>query len=254
MPSLVPPHGKENARMTHAADNKQKFKDHLASHKINRIGWLRAAILGANDGILSVASVLSGMAAAQATRETVLLAGIAALVAGAASMATGEYVSVSSQSDIEHADLEREKRELATNPKFEHAELTEIYVSRGLDRALAHQVADQLMAHDALGSHARDELGISETAKARPLLAAMASAASFTCGAAFPMVIAAIVPLHLLLISVFASALISLGLLGAMGARTAGVHALKPMIRVLAWGIVSMAVTAVIGRLFHVAV
>lgn len=230
----------------------KKAKTHSESHLMNRIGWLRAAVLGANDGILSIASIVSGMAAGNAPRSAILLAGLAGLVAGATSMATGEYVSVSSQTDTEDADLAREKRELAHNPEFEHEELAQIYVSRGLELYLAKQVANQLMAHDALGAHARDELGISEITKARPLQAAMASAASFTCGAILPLLIAILSPPTLITWSVTISALVSLAALGAIGARTGGVKVLKPTLRVLFWGTLSLGLTTIVGLWFGI--
>jgi VIT1/CCC1 family predicted Fe2+/Mn2+ transporter len=232
----------------------QRFKTHIASHTINRVGWLRAAILGANDGILSVASLLSGMAAANVAKETILLSGIAALVAGAASMATGEYVSVSSQSDTEHADLEREALSLKTNPQFELEELTQLYVTRGLDEKLASQVATQLMATDALGAHARDELGISETLVAKPLQAAFASAASFIIGGILPVLVALIMPLNLLLPSIIGITLICLAGLGAAGAKLGDVKILKPTLRMLLWGSLSLGLTTLVGMLFNVSV
>lgn len=225
-------------------------KPHSESHLMNRIGWLRAAVLGANDGILSTASIVSGMAAGGASREAILLAGLAGLVAGATSMATGEYVSVSSQADTEHADLAREKREQAQNPKFEHEELAQIYMSRGVELPLARQVADQLMAHDALGAHARDELGISEINKPNPLQAALASAASFTCGAVLPLLVAIISSPAIITWSVIVSTLISLAALGALGAKTGGVKILKPTLRVLLWGAFSLGLTTLVGVLF----
>lgn len=225
-------------------------KPHSESHLMNRIGWLRAAVLGANDGILSTASIVSGMAAGGASREAILLAGLAGLVAGATSMATGEYVSVSSQADTEHADLAREKREQAQNLKFEHEELAQIYVSRGVELPLARQVADQLMAHDALGAHARDELGISEINKPKPLQAALASAASFTCGAILPLIVAIISPPAIITWSIIVTTLISLAALGALGAKTGGVKILKPTLRVLLWGAFSLGLTTLVGILF----
>jgi VIT1/CCC1 family predicted Fe2+/Mn2+ transporter len=231
-----------------------KFKAHIATHAINRVGWLRAAVLGANDGILSVASILSGLAAAQVAKETILLSGIAALVAGAASMATGEFVSVSSQSDTERADLQRENRSLQTNPQFEMEELTQIYVSRGLTVPLASQVAKQLMAADALGAHARDELGISEIHTARPLQAAFASAASFVVGALLPVLVVVATPADILLPAIIGTTLLCLAILGAAGAKTGGVEMLKPTLRVLFWGALSLGLTTLVGMLFDVAV
>lgn len=232
----------------------QRFKAHIATHTINRVGWLRAAILGANDGILSVASLLSGMAAANLAKETILLSGIAALVAGAASMATGEYVSVSSQSDTEHADLEREALSLQTNPQFELEELTQLYVARGLDADLASQVARQLMATDALGAHARDELGISEMLVARPLQAAFASAASFVAGAILPVFMVLVTPLDSLLWAIIGITLLCLALLGAVGAKIGGVKILKPTLRMLLWGSLSLGLTTLVGMFFNVSV
>jgi VIT1/CCC1 family predicted Fe2+/Mn2+ transporter len=219
-------------------------------HKIGRIGWLRAAVLGANDGILSIASIVSGVAAGGATHSTVLLAGLAALAAGATSMATGEYVSVSSQADTENADLAREKRELKYNSEFEHEELAQIYVERGLDPVLARQVSNQLMAHDALGAHARDELGISKINKAKPVQAALASAASFTGGAVLPLLVAVLSPPTLLPWSVITASLFSLASLGALGAKIGGVKILAPTLRVLFWGVLSLGITSLVGILF----
>jgi len=227
-------------------------KPHAESHLMHRIGWLRAAVLGANDGILSTASIVSGMAAGGASREAILLAGLAGLVAGATSMATGEYVSVSSQTDTENADLAREKRELAQNPKFELEELSQIYVARGVELTLARQVAGQLMAHDALGAHARDELGISETTVAKPIQAALASAASFTCGAILPLVVAILSPPTMIKEVVIVSTLISLAVLGVLGARTSGAGILRPTLRVLFWGAISLGLTTLVGVLFGI--
>jgi len=222
------------------------------SHYVNRLGWLRAAVLGANDGILSVASIVSGMAAGNASRGNILLAGLAGLVAGATSMATGEYVSVSSQSDTEKADLTREERELKNNPSFEFEELAQIYVSRGLDLTLARKVAAQLMVRDALGAHARDELGISTLLPPWPLQAALASAASFTLGAILPLMVAAVSPPEILSWMIIASTLVSLGGLGALSAKTGGASLLKPTIRVVFWGSLSLSLTAQVGLLFRV--
>lgn len=230
----------------------QQFKDHIATHTINRVGWLRAAILGANDGILSVASILSGMAAANVDKHTILLSGIAALVAGAASMAAGEYVSVSSQSDTENADLEREVHSLKTNPQFEMEELTQLYIARGLDRELASQVANQLMATDALQAHARDELGISETMTAKPLQAAFVSAASFIVGAALPVLMVLATPLNILLPAIIGITLLCLALLGIAGARIGGVKVLRPTLRMLLWGSLSLGLTTLVGMLFNI--
>lgn len=228
------------------------IKAHSESHLLHRTGWLRAAVLGANDGILSIASIVSGMAAGGASREAVLLAGLAGLVAGATSMATGEYVSVSSQSDTEKADLAREKRELKKNPTFELEELAQIYVTRGLELPLAREVATQLMAHDAIGAHARDELGISETMTARPLQAALASAASFICGGILPMLVATLSPQEIITWTITASTLASLAILGWVGAYIGGVNWLRPTVRVLLWGALSLGSTTLIGNLFGI--
>jgi VIT1/CCC1 family predicted Fe2+/Mn2+ transporter len=225
---------------------------HKEGHFVSRIGWIRAAVLGANDGIVSTASLIVGVAASGATKGNIIVAGVAGLVGGAMSMAAGEYVSVSSQSDAEHADLAREKDELATDPRFELQELTNIYVARGLDPALAGQVAKQLMAKDALAAHARDELGISETTTARPIQAAMASASSFAVGAILPMVTVALTPVGAVIPVMFVSSLFFLAALGAVGARTGGAQILKPVIRVVFWGAVALAVTAGIGALFGI--
>jgi VIT1/CCC1 family predicted Fe2+/Mn2+ transporter len=222
----------------------------LERHRTGRVGWLRAAVLGADDGILSTASLILGVAAAHGGRGAVLVAGVAGLVAGAMSMAAGEYVSVRSQADTEQADLALERTELATDDKGEHRELAGIYVGRGLDPALARQVADQLMAHDALGAHARDELGISETLKARPLQAAFASAASFSAGAAMPLAVSAAAPQAMLPAFVAASSLASLAILGALAARAGGASVATGALRVLFWGAMAMAVTAGVGALF----
>jgi vacuolar iron transporter family protein len=220
------------------------------SHFIGRIGWLRAAVLGANDGILSTASLIVGVAAAAAQPKDILVAGVAGLVAGAMSMAAGEYVSVSSQSDTEEADLGRERKELSENVEFERAELAEIYVKRGVEPALARQVALQLMAKDALGAHARDELGISETTTARPVQAAMASAASFATGAALPLLMVVISPRSILVPVVSIASLVFLAVLGAVGARTCGADVVRGTARVTFWGALAMAVTAGIGAIF----
>ena len=227
---------------------------HRERHRTDRIGWLRASVLGANDGIVSTASLVLGVAAANATRGDVLIAGVAGLVAGAMSMAAGEYVSVRSQADTEAADLARERNELATDAEAEHRELAGIYVQRGLDHELASQVATQLMAHDALGAHARDELGISETLSARPVQAALASAASFTAGAALPLLVALIVPLGALTLGVAGSSLVFLAALGAVAARTGGASAVTGAWRVTFWGALAMALTAGVGALFGTAV
>ena len=223
---------------------------HRETHLVGRIGWLRAAVLGANDGIISTASLILGVASAQASQTNVLLAGIAGLVAGAMSMAAGEYVSVSSQSDIENADLARERRELTNDPEFEKRELANIYVSRGVEPGVARQVAEQLMAKDALGAHARDELGISEISTARPVQAALASAATFSAGAAAPLALALVSPSSWRILAVSAGSLVFLALLGMIGAIAGGANILKPTIRVTFWGALAMGVTAGIGAIF----
>lgn len=219
-------------------------------HYAERIGWLRAAVLGANDGIVSTASLVVGVAAAQATRSNVLIAGVAGLVAGAMSMAAGEYVSVSSQADTEKADLERERDELATNEEFERDELATIYVKRGLEPALAKQVADQLMAHDALSAHARDELGLSEIHTARPIQAALASAATFAVGAALPLLIVLVSPPTAMIPFVAGSSLVFLALMGGLAARVGGANVIIGAIRVTFWGALAMAATAAVGAMF----
>jgi VIT1/CCC1 family predicted Fe2+/Mn2+ transporter len=226
---------------------------HPENHLVKRIGWLRAAVLGANDGIVSTASLIVGVAAASSSTSAVLVAGTAGLVAGAMSMAAGEYVSVSSQSDTEQADLARERAELANRPDFEREELAQIYVRRGLDPKLAYEVADQLMAKDALGTHARDELGISEATAARPIQAALTSAATFAAGAALPLLTALLLPHSILVAGVFAASLLFLALLGAIGARAGGAAIGKAMLRVTFWGAIAMALTAGIGALFGTA-
>jgi vacuolar iron transporter family protein len=222
---------------------------HKESHLVGRIGWLRAAVLGANDGIISTASLILGVAAAAASKGDILLAGIAGLVAGAMSMAAGEYVSVSSQSDTEQADLEREKREFLEDPEFEKEELARIYVERGVEADLAHQVAVQLMAKDALGAHARDELGISEITTARPVQAALTSAATFSVGAAAPLALVLLAPSSVLIPIVSVGSLAFLALLGLLGARTGGAAVLRPVLRVTFWGALAMALTAGIGAI-----
>jgi VIT1/CCC1 family predicted Fe2+/Mn2+ transporter len=223
---------------------------HSEHHVIERLGWLRAAVLGANDGILSTSSLILGVASAQGTHQSVLIAGISGLVAGAMSMAAGEYVSVSSQSDSERADLGRERKELSEDRDGELRELAGIYVKRGLDKALALQVAEQLMARDALGAHARDELGISDTTKARPIQAAMASAAAFSVGGALPLLMALATPNGFVVEAVSIASLLFLALLGVVGAKTGGANMLKAAIRVTFWGALAMAVTAGIGAMF----
>jgi VIT1/CCC1 family predicted Fe2+/Mn2+ transporter len=225
---------------------------HRELHRSERIGWLRAAVLGANDGIVSTASLVVGVASAASTRQEILVAGVAGVVAGALSMAAGEYVSVSSQGDTERADLERERRELATQPKAEEDELTAIYVRRGLDADLARSVARQLMAKDALTAHARDELGLTEELAARPLQAALASASTFTAGAIVPILTVLVAQPSVMLISVVS--LLCLVALGAIAARAGGASALVGAARVGFWGALAMAATAGIGRLFGTAV
>ena len=227
-------------------------KHHGETHRTDRVGWLRAAVLGANDGIVSTASLIVGFAAAGAARDGVLLAGVAGLVGGALSMAAGEFVSVSSQADTEKADLAKERHELAQQPEGELRELAAIYVKRGLDPALAGQVAEQLTAHDALGAHARDELGITHELRARPLQAAVASAAAFSTGAALPLVITLLTPARTLTGMVMAVSLGCLALLGAAAARTGGASPLRGAIRVTGWSALAMLATALIGRLFDV--
>ena len=223
---------------------------HRERHHTARIGWLRAAVLGANDGIISTASLVLGMAAAHATHNNVVAAGVAGLVAGAMSMAAGEYVSVHSQADIEQAELERERTELTEDDTGEHEELMQIYVGRGLDPALAKQVAAQLMAHDALGAHARDELGISETRSARPMQAAWASACSFAVGAAMPLVVTALAPEARLIPLVSGTSLACLALLGGVAARVGGARVTVGAMRVTFWGALAMGLTAGVGALF----
>lgn len=227
-----------------------RLHSHPESHLVERIGWLRAAVLGANDGIVSTASLIVGVAAASAATSEVLVAGVAGLVAGAMSMAAGEYVSVSSQSDTEQADLARERAELASQPEFERDELTAIYVDRGVDPDLARQVAEQLMAKDALTAHARDELGISEVTAARPIQAALTSAATFSVGAALPLAMVVLLPTHLLVAGVSIASLLFLALLGAIGARAGGASVLRATVRVTFWGALAMALTAGIGSIF----
>jgi len=223
---------------------------HGESHRTEHIGWLRAAVLGANDGLISTSSLILGVAAASTGRPAVLVAGMAGLVAGALSMAAGEYVSVSSQADTEAADLARERRELATVPDAERAELTAIYVERGLTPDLATQVVEQLTAHDALGAHARDELGMSEMTRARPVQAALSSALAFAAGAAPPLVIAALVPMSVIAAVVSISSLLLLVVLGGTAARLGGASIAAGAARVAFWGAVAMASTALVGRLF----
>jgi len=226
---------------------------HHERHRTHRIGWLRAAVLGANDGIVSTASLVLGVAAAGGSSKSIVVAGVAGLVAGAMSMAAGEYVSVSSQSDTERADLDRERQELADHPKQEQREMTAIYVGRGLDAGLASNVATQLMEHDALGAHARDELGISDILTARPVQAALASAVTFSVGAALPLLIVLLVPVTVLMWAVSGSSLLFLALLGSLAARAGGASVLTAAVRVTFWGALAMALTAGVGALFGVA-
>ena len=223
---------------------------HLERHRTDRVGWLRAAVLGANDGIVSTASLIVGVAAAQASHSALLVTGVAGLVAGAMSMAAGEYVSVYSQADTEKADIERERLELLADTASEHKELAAIYVGRGLDHALAKQVAEQLMAHDALGAHTRDELGISHTLTARPLQAALASAASFAIGALMPLLVTLLAPESILVYAVSGASLACLALLGGVAARAGGAPVMPGSLRVTFWGALAMALTAGVGALF----
>ncbi len=227
-----------------------RLRAHPENHLVERIGWLRAAVMGANDGIVSTASLIVGVAAAASKPSDVLVAGVAGLVAGAMSMAAGEYVSVSSQSDTEQADLARERKELADDPVAEREELAQIYVKRGIEAGLARRVADQLMAKDALGAHARDELGISEITTARPVQAALTSAATFAAGAAMPLLMVLIAPADKLIPIVTVASLAFLALLGALGAKTGGADISKPTLRVTFWGALAMALTAGIGSAF----
>ena len=223
---------------------------HRELHRTERIGWLRAAVLGANDGLISTSSLVVGVAAAKPTAEAILLAAVAGLVAGALSMAAGEFVSVSSQADTERADLSRERGELAASPETEREELAGIYVRRGLSRDLALQVADQLTAHDALGAHARDELGIQEITRARPIQAALASAAAFAAGAAPPVVLAGILPVSRLSVGIGVVTLALLLVLGAVAARVGGAPGTRGALRVAFWGVLAMLCSAAVGRLF----
>ncbi|AKR55567.1 membrane protein [Devosia sp. H5989] len=227
-----------------------RLPSHSENHQVSRIGWLRAAVLGANDGIVSTASLIIGVAAAASDRNAILLAGIAGLVAGALSMAAGEYVSVSSQSDTEKADMARETAELENYPEAEHAELSAIYQERGLDKALADEVATQMMAKDALGAHMRDELGLSTVTAARPIQAAITSALTFSVGAALPLLMVLVSPPAWVVWSVAVASLAFLALLGALGAYAGGASILRPTIRVTFWGALAMAITAGIGALF----
>jgi VIT1/CCC1 family predicted Fe2+/Mn2+ transporter len=226
---------------------------HSERHRTHRTGWLRAAVLGANDGVVSTASLVLGVAAAGAGTRSILVAGVASLVAGAMSMAAGEYVSVSSQADTERADLARESRELAANPEQEHEELVSIYMQRGLDRSLAADVATQLMAHDALGAHGRDELGISDTLAAKPVQAAFASAGTFAAGAALPLLMVLVLPHSALMWGLAVSSLVFLALLGLLAARAGGAPPLASVLRVAFWGALAMGLTSAVGALFGVA-
>src|ERR1017187_2329363 len=227
-----------------------RFGQHAENHLVDRIGWMRAAVLGANDGIVSTASLIVGVAAAAANQNGVLIAGVAGLVAGAMAMAAGEYVSVSSQSDTEQAELALERKELKENPGFELKELAQIYVKRGVSQALARQVAKQLMVKDALGAHARDELGISETTTARPVQAALTSAVTFSVGAAMPLLMVVVSPSTMLAPLTSAASLGFLAFLGAVGAKAGGANILRPTIRVTFWGALALGITAGIGKLF----
>lgn len=235
-------------------EREAKLVQHQERHRSERIGWLRAVVLGANDGIVSTASLILGVAAGDGTRSSIVIAGIAGLVAGAMSMAAGEYVSVSSQADTEKADLDIERRELATDSTAERVELARIYVDRGLDPELAGQVADQLMAHDALGAHARDELGINEITQARPIQAAFASAASFSLGAAVPLIVVLLFPTSILPFTVTVTSLLLLAILGGVAAQTGGASPGVGALRVTFWGALAMAITYGVGALIGVAV
>jgi VIT1/CCC1 family predicted Fe2+/Mn2+ transporter len=242
---------KRHSRRQHQIENASgMLAGNKERHRTGRIGWLRATVLGANDGILSTSSLVLGVAAAHATHSNVLVAGAAGLVAGAMSMAAGEYVSVHSQADTEQAELELERQELKTDSRGEHEELTAIYVERGLNPALAKQVAEQLMAHDALGAHARDELGIIETVRARPIQAALASAGSFAVGAALPLLVIYVAPAAVLIPLIAGTSLVFLALLGALAARTGGAPVMMGAMRVTFWGALAMLVTAGVGWLF----
>jgi VIT1/CCC1 family predicted Fe2+/Mn2+ transporter len=229
------------------------FVRHRERHRAGRVGWLRASVLGANDGILSTASLMLGVAAAHATHRSTMVAGVAGMVAGAMAMAAGEYVSVHSQADTEQADLKLERAELKTDDAGERRELADIYVARGLDRTLAKQVTRQLMAHDALGAHARDELGITAAFRARPIQAALASAGSFAVGAAMPLAVTAIAPQADLIPLVSGTSLLFLALLGGLAARAGGAGVMAGALRVTFWGALAMAVTAGVGALFGTA-
>lgn len=225
---------------------------HQETHRVHRVGWLRAAVLGANDGVVSTASLIIGVAAANSSHEAIVLAGLAGLVAGAMSMAAGEYVSVSSQADTERADLAIEERSLAENFDLELRELAEIYERRGIEPDLAHQVAEQLMAHDALGAHARDDIGISATVSAQPAQAAISSAFAFTVGAALPLTVAWMLPLDRIILTVASASLVSLAILGGLAARAGGAAITVGAARVTFWGAFAMLITAGVGRLFNI--
>ena len=225
---------------------------HGEPHRIHRTGWLRAAVLGANDGIVSTTSLVLGVAAAGANSENIAIAGVAGLVAGAMSMAAGEYISVSSQADTERADLDRERAELAADPEREHAEMTAMYVARGLDHSLASAVTTQLMAHDALGAHSREELGLTNTLAARPVQAALASAGTFSVGALLPLLIVVALPRSMIMWAVSGSSLIFLALLGSLAARVGGASMVTGAVRVTFWGALAMAVTAGVGALLGI--
>jgi vacuolar iron transporter family protein len=224
-------------------------RTHSETHLVSRIGWLRAAVLGANDGIVSTASLIAGVAASKAAPSAILVAGIAGLVAGAMSMAAGEYVSVFSQSDTEQADLARERKELAEIPEQELEELTNIYIARGVEATLAREVSKQMMDKDALGTHAREELGIIEHMQAQPVVAALTSAATFAVGAAVPLLVVLVTPSDRIVPIVIVTSLLALGALGAIGAKAGGAGMVKPTMRVLFWGALAMALTAIIGHL-----
>jgi VIT1/CCC1 family predicted Fe2+/Mn2+ transporter len=250
MDSFQSPGNREPGRRINPRKVCGMHRQHFELHYAERIGWLRAAVMGANDGIVSTASLVVGVAAAQVARGDVLIAGMAGLVAGAMSMAAGEYVSVSSQADTEKADLARERAELAENEEFETKELAEIYVKRGLDASLAQQVADQLMKHDALAAHARDELGLSEIHSARPIQAALASAATFAVGAALPLLMVLLSPFSIVIPVVAGSSLVFLALMGGLAARTGGARIVVGAGRVAFWGALAMAATAALGAFF----
>jgi VIT1/CCC1 family predicted Fe2+/Mn2+ transporter len=238
-------------RFHHAGAHDPDAKAHRETHFVTRLGWLRAAVLGANDGLLSTSSLMVGVAAAAAGSSQIILTGVAGIVAGAMSMAAGEYVSVSSQADSEKADIERERLELAANPDHEGRELAAIYMQRGLPKALATEVVTTLTAHDALQAHVRDELGITDTSIANPLQAAFASAACFLGGGLPPLVTALVMPLHFVLWGIAVVAVVTLGVLGAAGARVGGAPVLPGILRVVLWGTIAMAVTAAVGHIFH---